>query len=57
VTNSERNNNTKSNTKYHITHDIMQFDPKPRCGGSVVSFAVMLLIIGADFAVGRPGIN
>ncbi|EDX08165.1 GD25145 [Drosophila simulans] len=34
----------------------MQFDPKPRCGGSVVSFTVMLLlIIGADFAAGRPG--
>ncbi|XP_016929279.2 pumilio homolog 2 isoform X4 [Drosophila suzukii] len=35
----------------------MQFDPKPRCGGSVVSFAVMLLIIGADFAVGRPDVR
>ncbi|KAH8358257.1 hypothetical protein KR084_010690 [Drosophila pseudotakahashii] len=36
----------------------MQFDPKPRCGGSVVSFTVMLLlIIGADFAVGRPDVR
>ncbi|XP_039484053.1 cell wall protein DAN4 isoform X2 [Drosophila santomea] len=36
----------------------MQFDPKPRCGGSVVSFTVMLLlIIGADFAAGRPDVR
>ncbi|XP_043643435.1 uncharacterized protein LOC122613359 isoform X4 [Drosophila teissieri] len=36
----------------------MQFDPKPRCGGSVLSFTVMLLlIIGADFAAGRPDVR
>ncbi|XP_033152344.1 proline-rich receptor-like protein kinase PERK10 isoform X4 [Drosophila mauritiana] len=36
----------------------MQFDPKPRCGGSVVSFTVMLLLItGADFAAGRPDVR
>ncbi|KQS62326.1 uncharacterized protein LOC6548110 isoform X5 [Drosophila erecta] len=36
----------------------MQIDPKPRCGGSVVSFTVvLLLIIGADFAAGRPDVR
>ncbi|XP_017045243.1 mucin-5AC isoform X3 [Drosophila ficusphila] len=36
----------------------MQIDPKPRCGGSVASFTVMLLlIIGAEFAVGRPDVR
>ncbi|XP_017078887.1 uncharacterized protein LOC108112987 isoform X5 [Drosophila eugracilis] len=36
----------------------MQIVPKPLCGGSVVSFTVMLLlIIGAEFAVGRPDVR
>uniref|UniRef100_A0A6P4EDF1 Uncharacterized protein LOC108042368 isoform X5 n=1 Tax=Drosophila rhopaloa TaxID=1041015 RepID=A0A6P4EDF1_DRORH len=35
----------------------MQIDPKPRCGGSLSITVMLLLIIGADFAVGRPDVR
>ncbi|KAI8035864.1 hypothetical protein M5D96_011295 [Drosophila gunungcola] len=35
----------------------MQIDPKPRCGGSISLTVMLLLIIGADFAVGRPDVR